>query len=203
MSTPGNTLEDLVEILKRQAPQTLDLLTARSEMEFEQAFSALLEQAVNHLETNKKSYRDLDEEGLSSVIAARLSMPGLGVSQETHSNGHVDITVQLECVSPMRRKLCEAKIYKGYAYHVGGLDQLLSRYTTGREGRGLLIIYVRKANIAGLIKELRIQMDSKRPCVQRGDTLDCLLKWSFLSTHAHACGEDVEVGHIGCNLFVE
>jgi hypothetical protein len=83
------------------------------------------------------------------------------------------------------------------------LEQLLGRYTTGREGRGLLIVYVQNQGIAGLIKKLRDNMNEERPMQQKGETQDHILKWSFISTHAHSCGEDLQVGHIGCNLFIE
>ena len=82
-------------------------------------------------------------------------------------------------------------------------QQLLGRYTTGREGRGIVIAYVRKKNISDLVKGIRQKMDAELPCNQQGVTTDHLLKWSFLSTHAHSCGESLEVSHVGCNLFVE
>ena len=127
-------------------------------------------------------------------------MPGLTVTRETHSNGHVDLTIEADHCTPTRQKLGEAKIYDGPAYHFKGLEQLLGRYSTGREGRGLLIIYFRKPNITGLVQNLRKQMDISHPCKQQGNTADHVLKWSFLSAHAHDCGDNLEVSHIGCNL---
>jgi hypothetical protein len=203
MQIVAGTAEDLTERLKRNAPAYLDLFTAQTDQEFEQAFDTLLEKAVAGLETNKSNFRSLDEEGLSAALALALSMPGLTVSQETHSNGHVDLTILAGYEAPMRKKLGEAKIYDGPAYHVKGLQQLLGRYTTGREGRGLLIVYVRKSGIADLIKKLRGKLDEDLPMGQKGPTRDHLLKWSFLSEHSHSCGENLEVGHIGCNLYVE
>jgi hypothetical protein len=168
--------------------------------EFESAFDVLLEKAVSGLEQNKKKFESLDEDGLSGALALALSMPGLTVTRETNSNGHVDLTIEADHCSPARRKLGEAKIYDGPAYHFMGLEQLLGRYTTGREERGLLIVYFRKPNISGLMKGLRERMDSDLPCKQQGNTADHALKWSFLSAHAHACGDNLEVSHIGCNL---
>ena len=139
----------------------------------------------------------------SLVLAAALSIPGLSVTRETNSNGHVDITVTADHCSPMRKKLAEAKIYDGPEYHLRGLEQLLGRYTTGRECRGMLITYFRKKNIAGLITKLREKMDSELPLSQQGTTSDHPIKWSFLSEHAHSCGDNLEVGHFGCNLYVE
>lgn len=203
MSSLRGNLAELVDRIRRKAPEYLDLLTARTDEEFEQAFDGVLEKAISHLEANKANFNSLDEAGLSAALAGRLSIPGLTASLETHSNGHVDITIDADHCVPARKKLAEAKIYDGPEYHFQGLQQLLGRYTTGRERRGILVVYVRKANIAGLFAKLRARMDQELPLDQRGPTRDHLLKWSFRSTHHHACGDDLEVGHVGCNLYVE
>lgn len=200
--TTGNAFE-LFDMIRQKAPEYIDLLTAKTEGDFEKAFDALLQKAVTHLEANKMKFSKLDEVGLSAVLAGTLSIPGLSVSQETHSNGHVDLTIEADHCMPVRKKLGEAKIYDGPAYHFQGLKQLLSRYSTGREGRGLLIVYCRKANIVGLVASLRQKMDKDLPLKQQGSTMDHNLKWSFLSTHEHTCGDNLQVGHIGCNLYVE
>ena len=204
MTIPPGSVADLFEraLLKGSGP--FALLTAQDNKEFEAAFDAWLEHAVNHLEANKKNFMPLDEEGLSAVLAAALSAaPFITATQETNSNGHVDLTIEVGFVAPLRRKLGEAKIYNGPAYHFEGLDQLLGRYTTGREGRGILVVYVRKPNVAGLMKKLRDAMDNDLPHQQKGASKDHLLKWSFVSLHSHSCGEDLEVGHVGCNLYVD
>src|SRR5579864_9010839 len=160
MTDRKGTVLDLAERLERRAPEYLDLFTAQTDPEFEKAFDTLLEKAVAGLEKNKRNFESLDEVGLSAVLALALNVPGLTVSQETHSNGHVDLTIEAQFCTPMRTKLGEAKIYNGPAYHVKGMGQLLGRYTTGREGRGLLIVYVKKAGIADLVKKLREKLDS-------------------------------------------
>ena len=80
---------------------------------------------------------------------------------------------------------------------------MLDRYTTGREGRGLVIAYVKNRNITDLIEKLRDTMDKERPCKQVADTVDHVLKWSFLTRHSHSCGDTLEVSHIGCNLYTD
>lgn len=192
-------------MIERMAPEYLDLLTARTSEEFDAAFDALLSKAVTRLEANKTHYLKLTEEGLSSILAASLSIPGFTVTQETNSNGHVDLTFEGTNCLPMRRKLGEAKIYDGPAYHLKGLRQLLDRYTTGREESGLLVVYFRKHNIAGLVTKIRTQMDADLPCEQQGMTTDHprIPKWCFLSTHKLTSGDNHQVGHIGCNLFIE
>lgn len=199
----NNSLFALCEMLKQKAPEYFNLVTSKSTSEFESAFDTLLGKAVSGLEQNKKKFESLDEDGLSGALALALSMPGLTVTRETNSNGHVDLTIEADHCSPARRKLGEAKIYNGPAYHFKGLEQLLGRYTTGREGRGLIIVYVRKPDISGLMKTLRQKMDSDLPFKQQGNTADHGLKWSFLSAHTHACGDNLEVSHIGCNLCID
>jgi hypothetical protein len=203
MSTPDNSLLALLELSRQKAPEYYDLIGAKTDADFEKAFDAFLERVVSQLEMNKKDFETLDENALSAVVAMALSVPGLSATRETNSNGHVDITIVADHCMPMRKKLGEAKIYDGPEYHLKGLQQLLGRYTTGREGRGMLIVYFRKQNIAGLVKKLREKMDADLPCAQQGQTSNHLLKWSFLSKHAHSCGETLEVGHIGCNLYIE
>lgn len=193
----------LIEIIKRKAPEYLDLFTATTDADFDKAFDALLEQSVMHLEANKSNFEKLDEVALSAVLAARLSMPGLSVTQEAHSNGHVDLTIDADHCVPARRKLAEAKIWDGPEYHIQGIEQLLERYTTGREGRGLVIAYVKQKNISGLITKLRAKMDNDRPCMQMAATTAFTLKWSFLSTHGHSCGDSLDVCHVGCNLYTD
>src|SRR5262245_58917149 len=157
-----STAAKLVELMHAKAPEYLDLLTAETDEQFERAFDIILERAVRLLESNKKNFRNLDEEGLTATLALALSMPGFTVTQETNSNGHVDLTMRTD----RRIRLAEAKVYNGPEYHFSGIEQLLTRYMMGREGRGLLISYVRKRDIAGLVKKLRLKMDEVRPCKQ-------------------------------------
>lgn len=203
MTAQGGTVADFFDILRKCAPETVDLFIAKTDEQFENAFCALLERAVMHLEANKKNFLSLDEAGLSAVLAAKLSMPGLAVTQEEHSNGHVDLTISVEHFSPARVKLGEAKIYDGPAYHVSGLKQLLGRYTTGREKRGLLLVYCRSTDIAGKVASLRQALDTDRPFNQQGPTATHPIKWSFRSQHLHTCGDVLGVDHVGCNLCTE
>lgn len=179
------------------------LLTARNADEFEKAFDAHLKHSIDCLEQSKKLFKSLSEDGLSSVLAGSIAAFGVTATRETNSNGHVDITIDVGICNPKRRVLCEAKIYDGPGYHIKGLEQLLNRYTTGREARGLLFVYVRKKNIAGLFKRVRKTMDAKLPLRQKGKTRENPnLNWSFTSTHRHSCGENLKVCHVGCNLCV-
>lgn len=202
MTVHADSAQALIDRIRRKAPEYLDLLTAETDAEFEAAFDAILQRAVQNLEANADKYADLDEDGLSSVLAAGLTIPGITVTREGRSKGHVDLTIDADHCVPARRKLAEAKIYDGYAYHEGGLIQLLGRYTTGRELGGLLLVYVRKRNIQRIVRELRQAMDTHKPCKQRGATRDHASgwPWRFESTHALASGVRHDVSHVGCNL---
>ncbi len=200
MSADLNNLGALADLLQRRCPECLDIITATSEAEYEAAIDARLERAVAHLERNRGEFKELQEDGLSAVLVGCLNGFGVSVTQQTHSNGHVDITIEVVYCTPIRRFLAEAKIYRGAAYHVAGLKQLLGRYTTGREGRGLLIVYVRDPDIQGKLTAVRAAMDRDLPFNQRGPTTDYGLRWSFASMHGHSSGVDCRVGHIGCNL---
>jgi hypothetical protein len=195
-----NSAAELFERIRKKAPAYLDLLTSETDEEFEAAFTAILEHAVHHLEKNKKKFQSLDEEGLSGVLAGSLSIPGLTVTQEENSNGHVDLTILADHCTPIRVKLGEAKIYSSPSYHIKGIGQLLGRYTTGRETPGLLLNYVRKPDIKGIVGKLKIEMDKKLPEHQIGPCENHLIKWSLLTKHKHNSGEVVSIGHIGFNL---
>lgn len=196
---PSNSVRDVVEQIRRKGPEFLDLMTARTDAEFQSAFLALLERAVRQLEANSSLFGTLNENGLSAVLGMALSSPGLAVSQENHSNGHVDLTMDVPG-RPQRRVLGEAKVYDGPQYHLKGLEQLLGRYTTGRDPMGLLIAYVRQRGIADIVGKLREFVDEQRPHSQVGTTADAGLQWSFASTHVVASGEQHTVVHVGCNL---
>lgn len=201
MNIQPNSVLDLLERIKRKAPEYFDLIVAETDKEFETAFDAVLDSAVRHLETNRKNFKKLDEKGLCAALAGRLTIPGLTVDQEKNSNGHVDLTITADHCVPARVKLAEAKIYDGPAYHIQGLEQLIGRYSTGSEGRGLIINFVRTRDINGLVEKLRSKLDQDLPLKQQGPSQEHILKWSFLTVHTHGSGEGLEVGHIGCNLY--
>jgi hypothetical protein len=199
----GNTLSDFMELVKKNAPQYYDLVTAKSEAEFERAFLPYLESAITSLEKNKKVFNALSEDGLSSIVSIALNQPGLTCTRETNCNGHVDLTIVAHHCIPVRTKLGEAKIYNGPAYHIKGVAQLLNRYTTGREACGLLLNYVKQPDIKGLIMSLRKAMDTQMPHDQKGRALNSHLRWTFLTTHSHSSGENLDICHVGCNLYLE
>lgn len=195
--------KEYFEMIKRISPYTLDLATANTREEFEDAFDGWFEKSIADLEKNSKNLQALGEEGISAVLALALNTPDLIVKQETNSNGHVDLTIELRNPRSYFIKLGEAKLWGGKKYHVSGLDQLLNRYSTGRECRGFVISYVKEKDIAELLEKLRDYIDAEKPHELSGPCNDHnKIKWSFLSSHKHKSGEVIDVHHIGCNLYI-
>ncbi len=201
MSTTSDSAYALIERIKQHAPEVLDLVTAQTEEEFCSFFDRLMERAVMHLEKNSQNFAHWDEVAMTAVLTGFFNgMPGLSVVQEGHSNGHVDLTIEVRLASPVQRRLAEAKIEGGPVRHEKGLEQLLSRYVTGREKSSWLILYVNRPNIKGRMQGLRENLDRNRPHKQSGACGPHLINWAFVSVHSHSSGEMVRVSHIGCNL---
>jgi hypothetical protein len=118
VTTNADSYLALIERIKRKAPAYLDLLTAETDDQFEAAFAVVLENGIRRLERNKVNLQMINEVGLSCVLAGFLEIPGLTVTQESHSNGHVDLTIEADHCLPARVKLAEAKIYDGPVYHI-------------------------------------------------------------------------------------
>lgn len=181
--------------------QTKDLIVAETDAEFDKAFDNWLVVAISRLESSSKEFKDLGEDAISSILAGYLSTGEVSVTREAHSNGHVDLTVKLVNSSANRTKLGEAKIWRYPSYHTKGIDQLLNRYTTGRECRGFVISYVKLQDIKALFEKLREYIDNEKSCDLQGICKDHNIRWSFLSSHKHSSGEIVEVCHVGCNMY--
>lgn len=201
MSRDGGTLYDFTEHMRLRSPEHLDLFASLTDDEFQTAFDSLLGKALSGMEESKANFRALEEPALSAILRLALLVPGLSVSLEQHSNGHADLTFESYRMGIARRILGEAKVYDGPQYHIDGVQQLLG-YMTGRELRGLMVVYMRKANGSKFMNKVREAMDDVKPVSQQGGTTTHALKWAFNSLHSHTCGEEVRISHVMCNLYV-
>ena len=203
VSAPSDdSLLKVVEQIRRKVPFFEELMTAADEAAFQSALEAHLDHCIRRLEDDARVLAKLDEEGLSAVLAQSLTFPGLAATRETYANGHVDITITLEHSRPVRRVLAEAKVWGGPAYHFKGLEQLIGRYSTGRDSGGLVIAYVTQPDIAKKIADLLGRLNYEKPCGQQGSATKLAFKWSLRSEHKHSSGETLRVGHFACNLHV-
>lgn len=180
---------------------TKDFLIAETEDEFNKAFENWLVFCISQMEANSKKLKSFDEDTLSSILTMALNTGELSVTREKYSNGHVDLTVKLVNSTTNWTKLGEAKIWRYPSYQAKGIDQLLNRYTTGRECRGFVISYVKLQDIKTLFEKLREYIDNEKSCDLQGICKDHNIRWSFLSSHKHSSGELVEICHVGCNMY--
>jgi hypothetical protein len=202
MSEGSSTLYELTDRIRQFSPEHLDVFASLSDDEFQFAFDSLLGKALDGMEKSKVQFQGLDEPSLSAVLKLAMTMPGLSVRLEEHSNGHADLIFECYRLGIARHILGEAKIYDGPKYHIDGLKQLLG-YMTGRELRGLMVVYMRKANGTLLMQKVRDAMDADKPAGQQGLTKPHSLKWAFDSNNTLVSGDCLQISHVVCNLYVE
>lgn len=181
-------------------PALRGILMTDDAKEFDNLLEKYIEQCVDGMEAEAHHLHPDKEEKLSAFLAAKMSHPGLDVRREGFTNGHVDLTIRQEGVIGGQVRLAEAKIYAGPAYHVSALEQLVNRYSTGRPSTGYVIEYVKKAEIAKLVKGLREHADTHKPVQQEGVTADHSMKWGYQSQHRHSSHELLRVVHVNVNL---
>lgn len=181
-------------------PVLRKLFQARTAEEFDDFLDRHFEDCVQRMEAEAHHLTTDSEEKLSAFLAATLSMPGLAVTREGYSNGRVDLTIKAESMVLPEQRLAEAKIYAGPAYHAQAIEQLVSRYSTGRQSRGYVVEYFKKPGIAELVLKLRKKADVDLPVHQHGATCDHPMKWAYVSNHMHVSAELIHVVHVNVNL---
>jgi hypothetical protein len=193
-------MSDSLKTLFNWFPVLRKLFQAKTEQEFDDFLDRHFEECVQRMEAEAHHLTVDDEEKLSAFLAASLSMPGLSVVREGYSNGRVDLTIKSESMQLSERRLAEAKIYAGPAYHAKAIDQLVSRYSTGRQSRGYVVEYVKKPGISDIVVKLRAKADLDLPVHQQGATCDHRMKWAYISDHRHTTQELIRVVHINVNI---
>ncbi len=192
--------DSLHAIIRSIPPAHKDLVSSRNSQEFNDALATIIQQAVGVFETDRKELRKLSENALSNVLCGALnSTLALRVTREENSNGHVDLTFHADLCTPPRKSLGEAKIHNSASWHKKGIKQLL-KYSTGREERGVLLVYVKTGQVKTCVEKLRQSIEDDRSCDLVDGCMDHDTKWSFVSAHRHPTGEVVEIWHLGCDL---
>lgn len=135
------------------------------------------------------------------MLTDLISQSEVPCEKERYYNGHVDVTIYHPRSLPYQY-LGECKIYKGFKRHCDGCDQLLNRYSSGRDMRGFLLEFFTRRGMYQLIGKLKDQFDRSFPLRMTGTSQDhTQIKGAFISMHSHFTEAQVEVLHIGCNLF--
>lgn len=183
-------------------PELKALLDPNStDEEFDDALEKHISESIRWLEDNANALHKNSEDSLSTTLVGHMSIKQLlYATREENSRGHVDITIKV--ISTSRKRLGEAKIYGGYAYHEKGIKQLVDRYSTGRERSGYMFCYVKDPDIKDKMNTLLAECDHHRPCEQAHLGGLHFSKWSFETLHGHASGEQLRVVHFGINLHI-
>ena len=199
---PEATLAYLFGKLEAHNPELLKLVAAENEAEFVAAVEQVLGRAVNTIQNGAKQYREMDERGLSLLLADLMNHSGVSATAERFNNGHVDVVVE-HLLGGRWRYLGECKIHGGYQYHLAGCEQVLS-YCGGQERRAFCLDFFKKSEMYERLKQLREQFDAELPAKQDGASVEhVVVLGAFLTTHEHASGSRVEILHLGCRVHME
>jgi hypothetical protein len=193
------SLERLFGLLEAHNPNLLELLRAQTEVAFIEATEGAVDRAVRTIESGAKQYSDLDECGLSLLLADFLNMSGYQATAERYVNGHVDVVIE-HAFGGRWKYLGECKMHRGYQYHVDGCKQVLG-YCTGREQRAFCLDFFNTAGVFEKLALLQKEMDKELPEAQSGPSAGH--RWiagAFVTSHGHKSGGNVQLLHLGCSL---
>lgn len=111
----------------------------------------IINDAVIFLSTQANYLHKLNEDQITVNIISYLNGANINASHDTNMNGHVDILIKEKnfnfCVE------CKINDRLGLGYLIGGMDQLVTRYSTGTiyDSKGAFIIYHKKADLNSFI----------------------------------------------------
>lgn len=201
MNQPENSLRALQQYMENKSPATLRVFFSQNEREFIEGVDLILEIAIRRLEANAASHNDLGELTLSTMLSDLINQAAIPCEKESYRNGHVDITIS-HPHQPFQY-LGECKIYSGFKTHWNGCDQLLNRYSSGRDSRGFVLEFFRRPEMYALLAALKDRFDKEFPHEMKGSSTTHHIKGAFVTLHTHFTKTDIEVLHLGCNLYVK
>lgn len=180
---------DLLRILEIKAPKSVDVFIRRLYEE--------MEIIIRSLEGGRKERHDDSEDRLSIEIVNCLRSAGYYSEKDPTHGGHVDILVAPERNRSMKW-YGEAKIWNGVTYLNGGIDQLLSRYASGRDRQLGFLVYFKEKNLISKMKTWLTHVDGMPDVYpNKSNVID---DYSFTSTHRHSTGATIEVRHFAINI---
>jgi hypothetical protein len=193
------TLYNYVETFLAALPEAVTWLRVQTSGGFQEIAEKLLGHAIAHLESSGNYLRSSGENAITCAAIGFLNRYGIEATSQTNSRGHVDILMK-NSLRPGFTICGEAKIWRGVAYHIGGLNQVLG-YTVGRYPFCFVLAYVQTGAIKDHIETLQATLDASHPEAQQGPcSRHGTLTWALLSNHQHNSGESVRVLHAGVNL---
>jgi hypothetical protein len=158
----------------------------------------ILDEVIRRVEEDADVHRTADEVAISRTVVRQLQQAGYSASAETPVRGHVDILVN--SADGTRCWIGESKIHRKYEDLTQALLQLISRYATGRDPDGGLLILVKHKGCDEVLKRWRKHLQTVRTegliRTERDVTPRC-----FRSVHEHDSGAEYCVRHMGVHLY--
>ncbi|BBH12952.1 hypothetical protein [Chromobacterium haemolyticum] len=151
---------------------------------------------IQNLESAPKERSKDLEDRLSLEIVNCLKSAGYISEKDPTHGGHVDILVY-----PVQKKdmkwYAEAKIWGGVEYLNGGMDQLLTRYASGRHPSLGFIVYFKNGEIIDSMSKWAVCLKDRSDFQEKDESED---GFTFSTMHNHASGKNIMVRHFAVNL---
>lgn len=184
--------------LRRQQP--------RDYGDFIDALYTDLEELIGLMEGDAKDFMGSDEDVLNRELVRLLKAKCYTASHDHDEGGHVDVHVRSG--DGRFSWLAEAKIDRGPAYLLKGVDQLTDRYARGTPGHncGALLIYIQQEKISERIATWRSKFADAHGCDVKS-LPDCTLRpgLAFYSDivlpRIGANAPAYRIRHIGISLY--
>lgn len=198
---PENSLREFVQYLNQKLPGTADIFFSYDKKSFAEGVEISLHAAIMEIESSSVLYPNSNELQLSTILKSILRNAAIPCEAEAYTNGHVDITI----CHPKRlsiRCLGECKIWAGYNRHKEGCEQLLSRYSTGREARSFVLEFFKNNKMYEHLESLRENFSLNKPLrMVATPIVNNTIEGAFVTAHIHFTEQEIEILHLGCNVF--
>lgn len=157
-----------------------------------------IEAIIKLIESAPKERSVDGEDRLSVELVSNLNSAGYFSIKDPTQGGHVDILVQPK-KSRKFKWYGEAKIWNGVKYLNGGMDQLLSRYATGKEPNLGFLVYFKTDNLVHKMKEWKTHLNTRIEVDQSlNQDID---HFSFYTVHNHSAGSKIKIRHFSLNIY--
>ena len=200
MHLPVNSVREFVKFIDDTIPGASAVYFSEDESQFVKGVDLLLDAAIRRLEEDAATHGSLGELTLSTMLSNLIGYAAR-CEKESYRNGHVDVAIRH--ARKQFQYLGECKIFGGFEKHCAGCNQLLNRYSSGRDARGFVLEFFNRPRMYELLADLRTNFDQKIPLKMKGSAKSHdHIKGAFLSLHRHFTQTYIEVLHLGCNLYI-
>lgn len=156
-----------------------------------------LDAIISSIEASPKEHSNDSEDRLSIEIVNMLKSARYTATKDPTHGGHVDIYVEPK--SGKFKWYGEAKIWNGVNYLDGGMNQLLTRYASGKELNLGFLVYFKADNLVKKMSDWKEHLNSKLDVNK--DLTEEINNFSFYTVHKHTTGSDIKVRHFSINIY--